>query len=175
MNVFLRFVPMAAIAAIWISPSTVTAEPDEGGLEDAPAWVGNCAGELKARGETGICGTGVTNSTPDSFFCESDAKQRARDNVATKVGSLVFKAIDKSKCWAGELAPTVAVIKVSESAISVAAQWKSKNQRCAAMLKMDLAGFQKTVFKTCGMPDGKDAEIYQVAREVWESHFASGR
>jgi len=175
MNVFLRIVPIAAVAAIWTAPSTVTAEPDEGGLAEAPAWVSDCAAELKNRGETGLCGTGVTNSTPDSFFCESDAKQRARDDLATKVGSLVFKAIEKSKCWAGELAPAVAVIKVSESAVSLVGQWKSKNQRCAAMLKMDLGGFQKTVFKTCGMPDGKDGEICQVAREVWESHFAAGR
>ncbi|HOD00292.1 MAG TPA: hypothetical protein PKH54_10110, partial [Myxococcota bacterium] len=71
MNVFLRIVPIAAVAAIWTAPSTVTAEPDEGGLAEAPAWVSDCAAELKNRGETGLCGTGVTNSTPDSFFCES--------------------------------------------------------------------------------------------------------
>ena len=136
-----------------------------------PAWVTNCDRYLEDSGNSGFCGVGMSGNSSDSFYNQSQARQLARQELGIKAGSLVFKAVEKSKCWADGMAPAVAIIKVSESSTERIKEWTSDDNRCYSFLKMNLRGFQKTVYRTCGLPDGKSDEIYRIAEKVWKAHF----
>lgn len=171
MNVFrITTLPLAilAIGVMFASPALTQEQNDA----EKPSWADDCASHLKKSGEHAFCAVGVSESTTDEFFCLSQGRQRAREGLGTTTGSLVFKAIEKSKCWASGMAPSVAVIKVSESATERVEEWTSKDNRCFTFLKMNLHGFQKTVYRTCGLPDGKEAEIFAAAKEIWDAHWA---
>ena len=177
-----------ALTACSSSPAPKTTRPIQqsamqSDLADAPAWVRQgCGGWSADAPERGVCGVGSASGTRNISLATSTAEGRARTAIARSLGTTVRAMLKdyQATTTGGEEFGTAAsdeqhIVDVSKQLTNATLRgaqrrdlWISPSGAVYALVVLDLASFQQTVWSMKQLSESVRQHVAQSAGEEFE-------